>query len=668
MTSQDSLITLKARALAESVVAMKWRIVGLVVACVAMMVVLPMTQPDRSAAVELTAQELVRSHVGDMSEALEGPQVVFSYEGVAELEAVVWKEVSRVASLESVEAGAPELRVTTELASAGYLVLSMELDGLSGLDSEEPVVSEGSQRVGDWQSILPPLSAILAALFLRKILLAMAAGVWFGAVVVAQHAPLSGTVGALGYVGTNLTDSFNLYIIGFTFALVGMVHVMIRMGAMAGVLELFSSMAQSARSTRIVTALMGFVIFFDDYANTIVVGTTMRPLSDARRISREKLAYIVDSTSAPIAGLAIISTWIGYEVGLFEELSRQLHLGMSGYEIFLGIIPLRFYCIFALAFVLWNVFMSRDFGPMLRAERRATETGALLRPGSVPLTRASFLAVGPKEGVTARWINAAIPVGVVIAATMGGMFWSGWGGDGSALAMLGDMRSWEAWQGAFSDADGAKVLFWASVLGTLVAISLAVGQGLLSVGESVKSWLKTVPSMWMAVAILVLAWSIRSVCDDLGTSIYLVGAVDGLITLTMLPLLTFVVAALVAFATGTSWGAMGILLPTMIPLAFQLGDGTPHSTLILMLCFAAVLDGAIYGDHCSPISDTTVMSSIAAGSDHIDHVRTQMPYATVAMLFAAGVGYVGVAMGLSPWVALPVGIVGLGVVLRVVGR
>ncbi len=654
-------------ALLQTLADHKWRVLGLIITVVVVAVVLPMTEPDPQAAQQITAQQLVRAQIGEISDELDevigsAKEVRVGHHGTDQLESVVWQEASQVAGLEATDSPeAPLLEFHTTLLDSGDLHLEVSL---SSADGTELAHTEGAQRVGDWTSILPPLIAILAALFFRKILIAMAAAVWFGAVIFADYAPVDGTVQAGDYLVSNLTSPFNLYIIGFTFGLVGMVHVIIRMGGMAGVLELISDIAESARSTRIATALMGFVMFFDDYANTIVVGTTMRPVSDEKKISREKLAYIVDSTAAPIAGLAIISTWIGYEVGLFEELANQLHLDMSGYEIFLGIIPFRFYCIFALALVLWNVFQSRDFGPMLRAEKRAATEGKVIADGSVPLTSKSFLEIGPKPGVAPRWYNAAVPIGVVIAATMGGVFWSG-SPDGIVAV---DLVSWQAWQDAFSDADSAMVLFWAAVVGSVVAVALAVGQRLLNPIEALKAWLKTIPSMWMAVAILVLAWAIRSVCDDLGTSIYLVGTVEGLITLAMLPLITFLVAAAVAFATGTSWGAMGILLPTMIPLAFQLGDGSPHAMLVLMLCFAAVLDGAIYGDHCSPISDTTILSSIAAGSDHVDHVRTQAPYATVAMILAAGFGYIGVAFGLSPWLALPLGILGLGLILRVFGR
>lgn len=649
----------------------KWRLLGLVATILVTVVVLPMTQPDEESTRQITAQELVRAQLGEVTEALddvdadgvEAREVRVAYRGIDELESTVWQQASQVADLQATDdSRAPLLEFFTDVDDSGDLRLEIEL---SAPDGEELARSDGSQRIGDWTSILPPLIAILAAFFIRQIIVAMAAGVWLGAIIAADYAPLDGTWQAGEYLTTNLTSSFNLYIIGFTFALVGMVHVVIRMGGMEGVLRRVAAVAKSARSTRIATALMGFVMFFDDYANTIVVGSTIRPLSDENKISREKLAYIVDSTAAPIAGVAIISTWIGYEVGLFEDLAHQLHLDMSGYEIFLGIIPFRFYCIFALALVLWNVFQSRDFGPMLAAERRAATTGKVLADDAVPLTSKSFLDIGPKQGVTPRWYNAAIPVGVVIAATMVGIFWSGGSDEG---IIPGDVASWQAWQDAFSNADSAMVLFWAAAIGSIVAVALAVGQRLLKPLEALNAWLKTIPSMWMAVAILVLAWAIRTVCEDLGTSIYLVGAVEGLITLTMLPLITFGLAAVVAFATGTSWGAMGILLPTMIPLAFQMGDGSAHAMLVLMLCFAAVLDGAIYGDHCSPISDTTILSSVAAGSDHIDHVRTQAPYATVAMVIAAGCGYIGVALGLSPWLALPLGILALGLVMRVFGK
>lgn len=552
------------------------------------------------------------------------------------------------------------------------------------------LVKNAKQRMGDWMALLPPLIAVLIALCFKRLIAALLCAVWIGAAIQVSFLPHKATWMAISkyVVGTTLS-AFNLYVILFTISLVGMVHVMMKMGGLAGLLAQLSKVAKGAKSTRFATALMGAAIFFDDYANTVVVGSTMRPLSDARRISREKLAYLVDSTSAPIAGLAIISTWIGYEVGLFKEMSDQLGMGVSGYAIFFDILPLRFYCILTLCFVLLNTILGRDFGPMLKAERRAS-TGEVLREGSQPLTQVSLEHIEPDPDAPKRWYNAVIPVFLVIVCVLLGMFWSGWSAKGMSIpsvkqiwqdpkvdlaqwwsawsVAIADMGSWTGWRDAFSNADGAFVLCVAALVGSGIAIFLARSQKLLTIPQATLAWGRAFPGMWMAVTILILAWSIRSVCDDLGTSLLLVGSIQDLITPQLLPALTFGLAAIVAFATGTSWGTMGILLPTMIPLAFYMTQGMAHGHLLLMLCFGAVLDGAIFGDHCSPISDTTVMSSISSACDHLDHVKTQIPYAVTTMSMGAGFGYVGVAYGLSPWLAYGLSIISLGAILMVVGK
>ena len=564
--------------------------------------------------------------------------------------------------------------------------------GLPG-DQTKQLLSpkDTSRRIGTWTSLLPPIVAVLIALCFKRLILALASAVLLGAALQVSFLPHKVVaLTASKYIWGTTASAFNLYVIAFTISLVGMVHVMLKMGGLAGLLAKLSRVAKDARSTKLATVLMGGAIFFDDYANTVVVGSTMRPLTDAMRVSREKLAYLVDSTSAPVAGLAVVSTWIGYEVGLFKEMSDQLGLGVSGYAIFFDILSLRFYCILTLCFVVLCSLTDRDFGPMLKAERRAA-SGILLRPDSTPLTSVSLEHLSPSEGTPQRWFNAVIPVLCVIVSVCVGMFWSGWAGEGAvksiptlgkvagAEATLGqwgqawgvaasDMGSWTAWRDAFSNADGAFVLCVSALLGSLSAIALAVTQRLLSLKQAMLAWARAFPGMWMAVVILILAWAIRAVCDDLGTSLYLVGAIQDLITPMWLPLLTFGLAAIVAFATGTSWGTMGILLPTMIPLAHAMTQGTPEGHLLLMLCFGAVLDGAIFGDHCSPISDTTVMSSIASSCDHLDHVRTQIPYALTTMSAAAVLGYVGVARGLPIWTAYALSVAGLLGWLFLVGR
>ncbi len=663
----------------------------------AALLLLPRLEADAPQREALAARVVTRAQLAELTAALtplrDAPKtpltLTFSYDGPEASRAIVREQLSALPALTLHDAphsaSQGELRATLRPDDAQ---LGLTLQATRGERRSAEV--RAAQRIGRWQAALVPLVAVLMALCFKRLLLALGSAIWLGAALQVGFWPhVAAWEAARRYVVDTTFNSFNAYVLGFTISLVGMVHLMLKMGGLGGLLERASAFAKGARGARVTTVAMGCLIFFDDYANTIVVGSTMRPLTDAMRISREKLAYLVDTTSAPIAGLAIISTWIGYEVGLFQELSAQLGLGLSGYDIFFAILPLRFYCILSLVFAGANAWSGRDYGPMRQAEARAS-AGQLWRPSARRLTRVSLDALKPDEGTPKRWYNAVIPIGAVLASTLLGMFWSGWRGpQGAQLPNLGqalwgdaslgaltrawglaapELLSFGAWRDAFSLADNAFVLCASAIIGTLVALALALTQRLLTWRQASIAWLRAIPGMSLAIAILVLAWGIRAVCDDLGTSLFLVGALGELIAPQWLPLITFAMAAVVAFATGTSWGTMGILLPAVIPMAAQLGHGHPEAALWLMLCFGAVLDGAIFGDHCSPISDTTVMSSIATACDHLDHVRTQAPYALTVMSAAALFGYVGVAQGLPAWAALMLGAGALLLVLRVAGR
>ena len=416
---------------------------------------------------------------------------------------------------------------------------------------------------------------------------------------------------------------------------------------------------------------MGLAIFFDDYANSIVVGSTLRPIADRFRVSREKLAYIVDSTAAPIAGIAIISTWIGYEVSLFQDLMTDLKTGLSGYQLFFNALPLRFYCLLTLTFVLLSAYLRRDYGPMLAAERRAQTTGQVMRPGATPMTGRAQDEIGPVEGVHPVWSAAVLPVILVIVCVIGGMAFDTWDHE-RVLAARRDygLMSSAFWSACFSNANTAQVLFVAAMLGSALAIVIAItrrhvetGARVISVGDAVSTWARGIVGVWYAIVILILAWAIKEVCADAGTSTYLTAALSPLISPGLLPLLIFLLAALVAFSIGTSWTTMAILIPTVVPLAHALG-GLP----LTILAAAAVLDGAIFGDHCSPISDTTVMASIASSCDHMDHVKTQLPYALTTMSIAGIFGYLGTALIYPGWVGLVLGLITIPIILLAIGK
>jgi Na+/H+ antiporter NhaC len=433
------------------------------------------------------------------------------------------------------------------------------------------------------------------------------------------------------YMLPALFAEFSILIFIFIAFLIGTVQVMIRCGGIQGVIQAISFLVRGPRSTRFATFLMGLLIFFDDYTNTMIVGNAMRPLCDRWKVSREKLAYLVDSTAAPLAGLAVVSTWIGFEVGLLQTLSDELGLGMSGYGIFFSLVPFRFYCFFTLMVVLLSILLNRDFGPMLKAEQRALACDNEGSNKKDPFVFDSAEA-GPKDNIACRWINGVAPIAVVVLTISISFFLLGTYAEISRGEFPNPFSA-DVWMSAFKAASAYtfQILACASLAGLLTALSMPVAQKLLTVREALGAACSGAKVMKFAIGILVLAWSMRDICNSLGTSLYLASLISSSLNPILIPLGTFAVASAVAFTTGTSWGTMGILLPTIVPAAFQLGD-----MKITFLCLAAVLDGAIFGDHCSPISDTTIISSLTSGCSCMDHVMTQIPYGFLAACLAMG--------------------------------
>ena len=531
---------------------------------------------------------------------------------------------------------------------------------------------EPATNAGQWYSVLPPLVAILLAIFFQHLFVSLGAAVLLGAFLAYGPLPwLALPRGFETFIWANLSSGFNLSILAFTLTLIGMVQIVSRSGAAQALVQALFGAARSGRTTRLGVALAGVVFFFDDYANSVVLGTTMRPVTDRWRISREKLAYVVDSTSAPVAGLALISTWIAYEVGLLNDIAADLKLGLDGYAIFLLLLPLRFYCLTTLVFVVCNAVLSRDFGPMYRAEVRALRDGKVLRDGARLLTSRTLEDARPATHRLPPWSHAVWPVAGLVVAALGGMLWFGAGATRAAGVPFSvfDPTVWRLAFGAVggSAAGSGQVLFVAALGGTGLALGLAVSQRFLSLSEGLAAWTRGIALVWPAVLILILAWAMKSIADVLHTDVFLASLLGGRVSPLSVPLVTFGLAAGIAFATGTSWGTMGIVLPLAVPLAYSLSDGQTAGPIV-WLTAAAVLDGAIFGDHCSPISDTTILSATASGCDPLDHVWTQAPYALSCMLLAGLAGYCGVAWGLPVWAAYALLVGGTLAVLFVVGR
>ena len=561
-----------------------------------------------------------------------------------------------------------EFQVVEDLRSDSNGLLFEGQQGEQGLSLTVTLPGGGlvQAKKSEWRpptrlSLLPPLVAIALAILLRKPVPALLAGVFAGSILARTHGgesflsalfPGSIDVGRK-YIWNEVVDTDRMMIVSFVIFMLAMVGVVTRAGGIQGLMDRIARLASDARKSQIATWLMGLVIFFDDYANTILVGTTMRPLTDRFKVAREKLAYIVDSTAAPVAGISILSTWIAFEVSTFSTQLPSAGLATGdGYAVFLQTLPYRFYCLFTLFFVGLVVFTGRDFGPMLKAERRA-RAGQLLREGAKPMVGKEATDLAPAPHVRPRSAVAIWPVLTFVLATLGIIL-----KDGDALGhwRAGDLFTIEGATAVLYDGSGFAPLMWASLAGYVLALILGAVVGLGPREMLSASW-SSLRSMGIGLAILYLAWSIGSICSDLGTAAYLSSILDNALNPLMLPLVLFLLSGFVAFATGSSWSTMTILLPLVVGISFRLGESVELGGYMLMvISIGAVLEGAIFGDHCSPISDTTVMSSIASASDHIDHVRTQTPYALVTMVVAMVCGYLpATILGLSPWLSLILG-------------
>ncbi|MHA2643202.1 MAG: Na+/H+ antiporter NhaC family protein [bacterium JZ-2024 1] len=527
-------------------------------------------------------------------------------------------------------------------------------------------------NIGRWYSILPPAIAVSLALATGNVFISLALGVLCGGILV--HIPEQpesligwgrGFLQAGDFVADSVLNKTNLHILAFVVFMMAMISVILRAGAMEVLIQTLSRFARGPRSAQVVASLLGIIVFIDDYANTMIVGSAMRPLTDRYRISREKLAFIVDATSAPVAGIAVASTWIGYEVGLFAQVGESLGIRRDGYRMFFDALPFRFYCWLMIVFLFLNTSMGRDFGPMLRAQKRSTQKGWLLAPDAKPLTGKTI--VSPALNARPSVWTIALPVTALFVWLLGWL-WADGGGNSlfgrNPLAILSPGN----WIQVMTNAEhNIPILATSAGFAFGVTFLCALGFSRLQLREVLlASYLGFAGSLF-PITILVLAWSLKASCDTLHTGSFLVATLANAVSPIWLPTAVFILACLTSFATGTSWGTMAILLPITTPLAYS-ADGSTYG-LTTMLCLAAVLDGAIFGDHCSPISDTTLISSISSVCDHLAHTVTQIPYGFFVATLALLGGYLAVPLIHLPfWATLLIGATTTAIALIFFGK
>ena len=554
-----------------------------------------------------------------------------------------------------------------------------------------------------WLSVVPPLIAIFLALIFKEVIVSLFVGVWVGAFIAGGMRIESLYYFALSlfnvvehYVIQALADTGHLAIIVFSSLIGGMVAIISRNGGMAGVVLAFSRYARSPRSAQFITWLLGVAIFFDDYANTLIVGNTMRSVTDKFKVSREKLAYIVDSTAAPVAAVAFITTWIGAELGYIDNGLLQIaektgtDIGLTPYGVFISSLKYSFYPVLTLGFILMLIYTKRDFGGMYTAEKRARETGKLFnqRGGAA---EEDMENLDPVPGAPLKWYNAVIPVVLVILITLYGLIDTGlastygelldaglapasqsWGAIWSNISSLPDVGSSFLMKVGklIGNSDSYVALLWASLSGVIAAVLLTVGGRIMGLADAISTMITGFKAMLPAILILTMAWSLAATTEELHTATFLTSVLQDSINPFLMPVIIFILAAVISFSTGSSWSTMAILYPIAIPTTWAIcmaqGVETQVAMELLFNVIATTLAASVLGDHCSPISDTTILSSLASDCNHIDHVRTQLPYALVVGSVAMVAGVLSTFLGGGWGVCLLLLTIGFAVLFAIV--
>ena len=545
-----------------------------------------------------------------------------------------------------------------------------------------------------WLSLAPPIVAIVLAIATRRAVVSLLAGIFVGALLTTGGDFLQAFYDTCEvHLWPTFTDPGKLRVFSFTLLMGAMIGVICRSGGMQGLIGLISPLAKTRRGGQLTTWLLGLVVFFDDYANTMLLGNTLRPVCDRLKISREKLAYLVDSTAAPVAGLALVSTWVAVEIDYVREGLEILgpDTSLQAVDLFVASIPYRFYVLLALVLIPIIAITGRDYGPMLKAERLR------LRQDPNDVAEDPLMGSSTEDSPPARWYNAVLPIALTLAVVMFLLYVTGRKGYLAETA-----TEPQELRDVLKFAQSSLSLQYGALAGLSLAVVLARVQNLMSspaiadaIAQGVRVVFPAILILWSAGAMSRMTGnkSVENVATQtpyefqdhrLYTGEYLKQQVldegqgeqdrDGAAldrTVKLMPTAVFLLAAVLSFSTGTSFGTMGILMPMVVTLTHsvllaQQGSVTADNP-ILLACVGSVLAGAIFGDHCSPISDTTILSSQSCGCDHIAHVVTQLPYALTVATIGVLCGTLPIGWGVSVWVLLPLQLLGILAVLLLVG-
>ncbi len=469
-------------------------------------------------------------------------------------------------------------------------------------------------------SVLPPIIAIVLALRTKQVYIALLFGIWFSWLILKSWNPLEGTIAMIEALVNVFQSKGNTRTILFS-ALVGSLLIFIQYSrGVEGFINIINKKLTKLESkksgySRVVVQLLatitGLLLFVETSISSLTVGTLYRPIFDKLKIPREKLAYIADSSSAPSSILIPFNAWGAFIMGLLltQGVDKPFAMMMAS-------IKYNFYPLLTIAIVFIVIFTKKDFGPMRKAEQRTKKTGELMNKNSKPMVSDEITSFPPKDGIKAKAYNMIVPLLVMVFMMPVNLIYTGWGSVKKANSFLDHATQ------AIGEGSGSSSVLYAVITALLVAVFMYFVQGFLKPKEAVNLTLKGISELMPLALLMLLAFAIGDVCKELETGKYVAEVTKSWLSIELLPAFVFVISSFIAFATGTSWGTFAIMLAISIPMANTHGAD-------LTIVVAATLGGGIFGDHCSPISDTSIISSMASASDHIDHVKTQLPYALI---------------------------------------
>jgi len=520
-----------------------------------------------------------------------------------------------------------QMRMRWKMLLPTVFLLAMAFSSTVFAAEEETLYVPGLHAT--FWALVPAIVAIGLALITKEVYSSLFVGILMGALLYSgfQFELTITHIFSDGIIGV-LSDSYNVGILVFLVILGAMVSLMNKAGGSAAFGQFAAGKIKNRGGAQLATVLLGVLIFIDDYFNCLTVGSVMRPVTDKFKVSRSKLAYLIDATAAPICIIAPISSWAAAVTGFVE--------GEDGFSIFIRAIPYNFYAILTIVMMIGMVLMKTEFGKMKEHERNAARKGDLFTTPGRPYENTKEEKVNAKGGV----VDLLIPIAALIVCCVIGMIYTGGFFEGAGFVE------------AFSNSDASLGLTLGSFFGLVITVILYQIRRVLSFKECMDCIPEGFRAMVPAILILTFAWTLKAMTDSLGADVYVAGLVESSAGAFMnfLPAIIFVVGCFLAFATGTSWGTFGILIPIVVAV-FQNGD--PQ---MMIMSISACMAGAVCGDHCSPISDTTIMASAGAQCEHVNHVTTQLPYAVVAAVVSF-VTYIVAGFVKSAWIALPVGIV-----------